>query len=77
MSFNRLPTEIKQLIVDQAAYFDMAHRGRKLTGPNARERSKKRREFNEEYGRGPEAISSLSRVKVIRELCYPHLFSVR
>jgi len=76
MSFNRLPTEIKQLVVDQAAYSDAAHRGRTAEVDSDSD-STEAVAFPYDGQRGG-TVQTLSKVSSgIRTLCYPHLFSVR
>ena len=80
MSFNRLPTEIKQLVVDQAAYSDAAHRGRTAEVDSDSDSDSDSTEAVASLydGRRGGTVRTLSKVSSgIRTLCYPHLFSVR
>jgi len=76
MSFNRLPAEVKQLIVNQAAYSDAAHRSR-AEEVDSDSDSDSTVAFKHDGQRG-RTVQTLSKVSTeIRTFCYPHLFSVR
>jgi len=78
MSFNRLPTEIKQLVVDQVAYSDAAYRKRAAEVDSDSDSDSTQAVAFQHDGQRGRTVRTLSKVSTeIRTLCYPHLFSVR